>query len=92
MTPAILMGTVPARRAGLTVVENPKLMKKPRSFVHSLEPMNQGRVRLLEMEGEAFYALADRGNAPTSVAPVVPQVAAPDTAVPAAQTVTTGSN
>ncbi|GAA0445759.1 MULTISPECIES: hypothetical protein [Sphingomonas] len=81
-----------ARRAGLTVVENPKLMKKPRSFVHSLEPMNQGRVRLLEMEGEAFYALADRANAPTSVAPAVPQVATPDTAVPATQTVATGGN
>jgi hypothetical protein len=65
-----------ARRAGLTVVEERKLMKKPRSFIHSLEPLNQGRVRLLEMEGKAFYALADRTNAPTSVA-AAPTVAAP---------------
>jgi hypothetical protein len=69
-----------ARRSGLTVVEERKLMKKPRSFVHSLEPLNQGRVRLLEMDGDKFYVLADRTSAPGSAAPVVqaaPTVIAP---------------
>lgn len=60
-----------ARRSGLTVVEERKLMKKPRSFVHSLEPLNQGRVRLLEMDGDKFYALADRTAAPGGAAPAV---------------------
>ncbi|MCC2975212.1 hypothetical protein LK533_00805 [Sphingomonas sp. PL-96] len=69
-----------ARRSGLTVVEVRQLMKKPRSFVHSLEPLNQGRVRLLEMDGEKFYALADRTAAPGSVAPAVQAAVAPQPA------------
>jgi hypothetical protein len=70
-----------ARRAGLTVVEDRKLMKKPRSFVHSLEPLNEGRVRLLEMPGKAFYELADRTTAPRSVPAVVPGALAAGEAV-----------
>lgn len=76
-----------ARRAGLTVVEDPKLMKKPRSFVHSLEPMNVGRVRVLETDGRAFYALADRTVAPGGAVAVAPVVApAPAAAAPGSPT------
>ncbi|MFZ3484601.1 hypothetical protein [Sphingomonas sp. 3-13AW] len=72
-----------ARRAGLTVVEDRKLMKKPRSFVHSLEPLNEGRVRLLEMPGKAFYELADRTTAPRSAPAAVPGAPAMNEAVAA---------
>ncbi|MHA6723411.1 hypothetical protein [Sphingomonas sp. RS2018] len=45
-----------ARRAGLTVVENRKLMKKPKSFTRSLIPLNQGRIAVVEMNGKAYWA------------------------------------
>lgn len=42
------------RRAGLAVVEDKKLMKKPRSFIQSIEPLNAGRVRLIEREAPHY--------------------------------------
>lgn len=76
-----------ARRSGLTVVEERKLMKKPRSFIDSLEPRNAGRIRLLNMDGKAFYALADRTQAPTSAGvPATPVLPAGTDPVPGAQT------
>jgi hypothetical protein len=45
-----------ARRAGLTVVEDKKLMKKPKSFTVSLIPLNPGRVTVLGMKGAAYWA------------------------------------
>lgn len=45
-----------ARRAGLTVVEDKKLMKKPKSFTRSLIPLNQGRVTLVELKGAEWFA------------------------------------
>lgn len=45
-----------ARRAGLVVVEAPKLMKKPRSFTKSLIPLNPGRVTVIGMNGAEWWA------------------------------------
>lgn len=45
-----------ARRAGLVVVEDKKLMKKPRSFTQSLIPLNLGRVTVINMNGRAYWA------------------------------------
>jgi hypothetical protein len=45
-----------ARRAGLTVVEDRKLMKKPRSFTLSLIPLNPGRVTVIGLTGEQLWA------------------------------------
>ncbi|KQN19336.1 hypothetical protein ASE86_12610 [Sphingomonas sp. Leaf33] len=45
-----------ARRAGLTVVEDRKLMKKPRSFTRSLIPLNLGRVTVIELPAADYWA------------------------------------
>ncbi|MDJ0277975.1 hypothetical protein QLH51_14330 [Sphingomonas sp. 2R-10] len=45
-----------ARRSGLQVVEERKLMKKPRSFVQSVERANAGRVTVIELPAKAYFA------------------------------------
>jgi len=45
-----------ARRAGLVVVEDKKLMKKPKSFTRSLIALNPGRVTVLDMDAPAYWA------------------------------------
>ncbi|WP_200909283.1 MULTISPECIES: hypothetical protein [unclassified Sphingomonas] len=45
-----------ARRSGLTVVEDKKLMKKPRSFIQSIEQANAGRVTVVELPAKAYFA------------------------------------
>lgn len=45
-----------ARRAGLVVVEDKKLMKKPRSFTRSLIPLNVGRVTDIGLQGTDYWA------------------------------------
>ncbi len=45
-----------ARRAGLVVVEDKRLMKKPKSFTRSLIALNPGRVTVIDMGGEAYWA------------------------------------
>ncbi len=45
-----------ARRAGLVVVEDKKLMKKPKSFTRSLIALNPGRVTVIEMDAQAYWA------------------------------------
>lgn len=47
-----------ARRAGLVVVEDRKLMKKPKSFTRSLIPLNPGRVTVIGMKGADWFAKA----------------------------------
>jgi len=49
------------RRAGLVVIEDKKLMKKPRSFIQSIEPLNAGHVRLIEREA-SHYVEWSRGE------------------------------
>jgi hypothetical protein len=57
-----------ARRSGLVVVEDPKLMKKPRSFTQSVEHANAGRVTVIELPAKTYLASL---AAPT-IAPAVP--------------------
>lgn len=45
-----------ARRAGLVVVEDKRLMKKPKSFTRSLIPLNPGRVTVINLEGKDYFA------------------------------------
>lgn len=45
-----------ARRAGLTVVEDRKLMKKPKSFTLSLIPLNPGRVTVIGLTATEYWA------------------------------------
>ena len=45
-----------ARRAGLVVVEDKHLMKKPKSFIRSLIPLNPGRVTVIDMGGKDYWA------------------------------------
>lgn len=45
-----------ARRAGLTVVEDKRLMKKPKSFTLSLIPLNPGRVTVVGLKGRDYFA------------------------------------
>lgn len=69
-----------ARRAGLAVVEDPALMKKPHSFVVSLEPLNTGHVRLIEQPASVYLAERVKGkpaDVPTAVADLQLQGAAP---------------
>ncbi len=44
------------RRSGLRVVEDPKLMKKPKSFANSIAALNSGRITLLNRAGPAYLA------------------------------------
>ncbi|VXC72867.1 hypothetical protein [Sphingomonas sp. AX6] len=53
------------RRAGLQVVEEKKLMKKPRSFTQSIAAMNVGRVAVIEQDAREYLA----GLPPLAVAP-----------------------
>lgn len=45
-----------ARRAGLVVVEEKRLMKKPKSFTRSLIALNPGRVTVLDMDAADYWA------------------------------------
>ena len=42
------------RRAGLVVVEDKKLMKKPRSFIQSIERLNVGHVQPIELKASQY--------------------------------------
>jgi hypothetical protein len=45
-----------ARRAGLVAVEQPKLMKKPRSYLQAIAAANAGRVTVLRRHGKDYLA------------------------------------
>ncbi|MFD1787995.1 hypothetical protein ACFSC3_10450 [Sphingomonas floccifaciens] len=45
-----------ARRAGLIVVEDKRLMKKPKSFTRSLIALNPGRVTVLDTDAAGYWA------------------------------------
>ncbi|WP_148648631.1 hypothetical protein [Sphingobium baderi] len=48
------------RRAGLVVVENRKLMKKPRSFIQSIERLNDGHVRPIDRWASEYVEWSTR--------------------------------
>lgn len=45
-----------ARIAGLSALDQPKLMKKPRSYLKAVAAANPGRVMLVDMHGKAYLA------------------------------------
>ncbi|MBV9748749.1 MAG: hypothetical protein JO157_08035 [Acetobacteraceae bacterium] len=45
-----------ARIAGLTDLDRPQLMKRPRSYLQSIEAANEGRVIKVAMHGKAYLA------------------------------------
>jgi hypothetical protein len=45
-----------ARRAGLTTVDFPKLMKKPTSFLRAVAAANPAQVRVIEQDGKTYLA------------------------------------
>jgi hypothetical protein len=45
-----------ARIVGLTGLDQPKLMKKPRSYLQAVAAANAGRVTILDMHGKAYLA------------------------------------
>ena len=45
-----------ARIAGLTDLDRPKLMKKPRSYLQSIAAANPDRVTIVKMHGKAYLA------------------------------------
>lgn len=60
-----------ARRVGLTGLNHPKLMKKPRSFLQAIASANQGRIVMIGLSGKEYLAsLPPLAPAPAGPAPV----------------------
>lgn len=76
-----------ARIAGLTDLDRPKLMKKPRSYLQSIAEANAGRVTVVKMHGKAYLATLPPLATTPVVAPAV--MAAPAAPVAAPATATT---
>lgn len=71
-----------ARIAGLTDLDRPKLMKKPRSYLQSIAEANAGRVTLVKMHGKAYLAtLPPLATTPVVATAPVAATAAPTTPV-----------
>lgn len=60
-----------ARRAGLTVPDLPKLMKKPKSYLLAVGEANPGRVQQINLDGNAYFAAYGEPGAPVPTAPPV---------------------
>lgn len=59
-----------ARIAGLTGLDQPKLMKKPRSYLQAVAEANKGRVYAVNLHGDKYL----QSLTPVTVAPQVPAV------------------
>lgn len=57
-----------ARRLGLAGIEQPRLMKKPRSYMKALTAANAGRVTVIGLDGEDYLAALE----PLPALPVAP--------------------
>lgn len=55
-----------ARRSGLTGLDHPALMKKPRSFLLAVRDANPARVTPLGLSGKAYLAALQPIAAPSS--------------------------
>jgi hypothetical protein len=83
-----------ARRLGLAGVDQPKLMKKPRSYMLALAAANAGRVQVIAKDGDDYLAALPPLPAPP-VAPrlaVVPPPVAPTLSGTSSITSTSDSN
>jgi hypothetical protein len=80
-----------ARILGLSDLDQPKLMKKPRSYLKAVAAANATRVTVIDMHGEAYLAsLPPLAASPVimaspATAPVAPTGAATQLALPAPQ-------
>ncbi|WP_343527255.1 hypothetical protein [Sphingomonas sp.] len=61
-----------ARRIGLVGLEQPLLMKKPRSFLKAVAQANPGRVTVIGQHGKAYLASLPPLTAKTTTAPMPP--------------------
>jgi hypothetical protein len=63
-----------ARRVGLTGLDQPKLMKKPRSFLLAVEAANAGHVTVINQRGQAYLATLTpvTGGAVSTTSPTMP--------------------
>lgn len=66
-----------ARIAGLTGLDHPKLMKKPRSYLQAVAAANVGHVTVVNMHGKAYLATLPPLGAPVVVASPVTNPVAP---------------
>ena len=60
-----------ARRLGLAGIDQPKLMKKPRSYMKALAAANAGRVTVVAQDGDDYLAALP----PLPAVPVAPRLA-----------------
>ncbi len=63
-----------ARRVGLTGLDHPRLMKKPRSYLKAVLAKNQSKVTAIDMHGKAYLA---------SLPPIVPATTPSPPPIPA---------
>lgn len=66
-----------ARRVGLTTLDFPKLMKKPRSFLQAVAAANAGQVTVLDRRGAEYLAGLEPLPAPGTPPPPAPPVTPP---------------
>lgn len=64
-----------ARRLGLTDLDHPKLMKRPRSYLDAVEAANAGRIVPIDLRGKEYYRRLEGGTA-------MPTMSRPDMAQP----------
>lgn len=95
---------VAAQRLGLAGTDQPKLMKRPRSFMEAVEAANVGRVTVIDLHGDAYIAtlskvpgvdptkpvLAATGLVPSALAFTATTAAPASTAVITTQSMQTG--
>lgn len=68
-----------ARIAGLTGLDFPALMKKPRSYLLAVQRANEGRVTVINQQGKVYLAALppiDAAPAPVAPAPAPPPIQA----------------
>ena len=61
-----------ARIVGLTGLDQPRLMKKPRSYLKAVAAANVGRITAVNMHGKAYLATLPPLDAPTPALKTVP--------------------
>lgn len=74
-----------ARIAGLTGLDHPRLMKKPRSYLQAVAAANPGRVTVIHQHGKAYLASLP----PLAALPVAHPAPAPPSAAAAARPLVT---
>ncbi len=83
-----------ARRLGLAGIDQPKLMKRPRSYIKALAAANVGRVTIIAQDGDDYLPALPPLPAPAVTPPlaVVPPPVAPTLSGVSSTTSSTDSN